>query len=597
MFLLALIQKLYADAPSDVRVLALFALWVSACGIVIAVSCAGRYLYAVHALSAPGGTLTTRSFKGPFAVLNLFAADKAARNTLSHDAVWDLVTTRLHMDFDARRATVRFLAYLPLLIGLAATMLGLAGMIDQLGREMSGAIRANLRGVFLGTLSGIVGSAIVGSSGLVLAATGRHALRRVEQYLYQHVLPTLPERRVALQIEEAVIQVIAERSQTVVNTMRTTLQPLATSLERSASESAKAATAAVEAFDHAVVVLRDSGDLRAAATIIGDKLKTLEQAAGQLGRAASSVQEATVLDASMRKSLSDAAAIAAQEADSLVQAGKGLDTQMATIAASFAGFTETTRAFATSAQSVGTEVAGAREAFTQLAHSVNQRNDVEKARIDSVHDRLTGLAAPLQNLHSTLAGISGEVANARAATERFRSEAADKLALNVDDNFKKLAAALEEVLAPIGRLVPGAANQLTLSSTQLQAVVDDAQRRVSELRAAIEPIQSWAQETVETPREIVAELREGNRLTGQVVDAVRESAQSAQSGHSVHSALSTQLVTSSARPAASGELTDAVREIKDAVASLHETLTRHARRSALRESRVGWFRRFPFRSN
>jgi chromosome segregation ATPase len=559
MALLSLLGELSAHAPSHVRSLAILAGIISALGVVLAVWHTVRYILATREISKsaafdPG----LEALKGPLRVLNVFRSSENPETTLSPDAVWEFVTSRLHFDFESHRAQIRFLGYLPLLIGLAATMLGLAGLIDRLGLGMSSDVRNSLRGVFLGTLVGIGGSAIVGLAGLVLSSAGRRTIAAVEDYLHARLLPAMPERRIGVRVEEAVMSVIAERSQAVIDHFRDALQPVATELSTAATQSSLAATTATEAFDHAVAVLRDSGNLRTAAKTIADKLAAVERASTHLSKAAQCALEAAAAETTARDRLIDAAAASASHTDRLADAGKSLEAGMETLAVPLREFAATAADFKTSSVRVGDELSSTREAFASLSSRIESRNELEKQRIDQLQREFEALDAPITKLHTVLSEITQEVAAARGATEVFRQQAASQLATRVDSNFDQLAGRLGDVLTPISALIPAAANQLALAASGVQSATEEAKGRLPELQAVVAPIQSSLATYVTGATELLTQLQETNGLLADAVSAIRTGAAPAQSQAP---AIDDQRLLAS-------ELVKAIRELRETVATL-----------------------------
>jgi hypothetical protein len=539
MTIVDVVRALVADSPPVVRTLAWIALISGAIGLGLAIWHSTRYRAAARHVGrlgawrseargsdagggsggggsdgagSDGGGAGGKRFTGCLDALSLFDAGPAPQTMLSPDAVWELVTTRLHGDVESTRSLVRFFGYLPLLVGLAATMLGLAGLIDQIGLGMSAGVRASLRGVFLGTLAGIAGSAIVGFSGIFLAASARRMTMAVERYLHGSLLPAMPERRIGVQIEEAIIGVIAERTELVVAQFRDALQPIAAELSTAAIQSSKAATSATGAFDHAATILQGSGNLRAAATLIGDRLVAIERSAVSLAKAAQSTFDAAALAAKGHQALAGAASATIQRAQELADAGKAIEAGVEKLTVPLAAFTTTADGLATSTVRVGTELEGVRLAFGGLASSIESRNDLEKQRIDGLHAQLDSLNTPLSKLHAVLSAMTREVEATRGATEVFRQKAATSLADGIDQNFAKLASQLGDVLTPIAGLIPSAANELTLAARSVEQATADAKQRLPEVQTIVRPIQTSLAGYVADTQTLLAELRETNRL-------------------------------------------------------------------------------------
>jgi hypothetical protein len=81
-------------------------------------------------------------------------------------------------------------------------------------------IQPQLSGVFAGTLAGIGGSLIAALGGLLLDRVALSTANRAQDFIHRHIIPTLPERRIAIKIEDAVLAMIAERAQVVAESLR-----------------------------------------------------------------------------------------------------------------------------------------------------------------------------------------------------------------------------------------------------------------------------------------------------------------------------------------------------------------------------------------
>jgi len=65
----------------------------------------------------------------------------------------------------------------------------------------------------------------------VLDWTSLSTVNRAQDFIHRHILPTLPERRIAVRIEDAVLVLIAEKAQAVADSFRNSMQPVATQME------------------------------------------------------------------------------------------------------------------------------------------------------------------------------------------------------------------------------------------------------------------------------------------------------------------------------------------------------------------------------
>jgi chromosome segregation ATPase len=369
----------------------------------------------------------------------------------------------------------------------------------------------------------------------------------------------MPERRIGVRVEEAVMSVIAERSQAVVEQFRDSLLPVAGELTTAATQSSLAATTATEAFDHAVTALRDAGNLRTAAKAIADKLVAIERASEHLSKAAQCALDAAAAETITRDKLVDAVTASANHTERLAEAGKSVEAGLERLATPLNTFATSAVEFQTSTVRVGDELSGTREAFAALSSRIESRNELEKQRIDSLQRELEALDTPIANLHTVLSNLTQEVAAARGATEVFRQQAAAQLATRVDTNFDLLAKRLEEVLTPISALIPDAANKLVLAGSSVESATQEAKRRLPELQAIVEPIQSSLASYVIGAQNLLVQLQETNRLMAEAVSGVR--------GHTPP--VPQEPFVNQALPVA--ELVAAIRELKATIAALRSS--------------------------
>lgn len=179
--------------------------------------------------------------------LGEFFADPLHSAPLSPDAASEYITSRLDAEHDVTHSIVRYFSYAPLLLGLMGTTFALRTLLVTSGDTLQ-EIQPQLSGVFAGTLAGIAGSLLAAVGGLVLDRVALSTANRAQDFIHRFIIPTLPERRIAIRIEDAVLAVISERAQSVVETFRAAMQPVVTELESVAARCGKAAETATDAF-------------------------------------------------------------------------------------------------------------------------------------------------------------------------------------------------------------------------------------------------------------------------------------------------------------------------------------------------------------
>jgi hypothetical protein len=284
----ALRGAILEGALPESLVCAYIALTFGFLGLGVAVALSVAYLrdlwFVVHVPRRPEERTPPRL--GPLHLsLGSFLQNPAAQSALSPDAAAEFVADRLENQHQAFHSLVRFFAYAPLLFGLMGTILALRGLLVDSGKTLQ-EIQPELAGVFSGTLAGIVGSLVSATGGLLLNAVVRRVNNSVQDFIHLQILPEIPERRIALRIEEAVLERIGEKAQAVVGKMEQALQPLAKSLRESAEGATAAAGAATNAFGIAARAVKEAGDLEKAT-------RNFKAAAHMLDSSAESLTDAT----------------------------------------------------------------------------------------------------------------------------------------------------------------------------------------------------------------------------------------------------------------------------------------------------------------
>ena len=236
--------------------------------------------------------------------LDEFFADPLHAAPLSPDAASEYITGRLDSQQDMTQAVIRYFSYAPLLLGLMGTTLALRTLLVTGGNTLQ-EIQPQLSGVFAGTLAGIVGSLVAAVGGLFLDRVALSTSNRAQDFIYRYILPMLPERRIAIRIEEAVLTTIGERAQAVVEGFRIALQPVVTQLEEIAVRCGKAAEVATAGLSEAAHVLREAGNLEAASQNFKKGAHMIDSSAEQLSDATKQTAEIILRVGEVRGALRD----------------------------------------------------------------------------------------------------------------------------------------------------------------------------------------------------------------------------------------------------------------------------------------------------
>src|SRR6266581_1198908 len=248
--------------------------------------------------------------------LSEFFADPVHNAPLSPDAAAEYIVGRLDASRDVTLSAIRYFSYAPLLFGLMGTIFALRVLLVIQGNTLQ-QIEPHLAGVFAGTLAGIVGSLLASAGALILDWTSLSTMNRAQDFIHRHILPTLPERRIAIRIEDAVLALIAERAQAVAESFRNSMQPVATRMEQIAERCGKAAEAATKALSEAARAVREAGNLEVASRDFKIGAHMIDSSAEQLSDATKQTAEVILRVGEIRQSLDELLGRIRETADNL----------------------------------------------------------------------------------------------------------------------------------------------------------------------------------------------------------------------------------------------------------------------------------------
>ena len=228
---------------------------------------------------------------GPLSqALGEFFRDPIQNAPLSPDAAAEYVIGRLESQREATQSIIRYFSYAPLLLGLIGTILALRALLVESGNTLQ-EIQPHLAGVFAGTLAGILGSLLAAIGGLILDSASLSTVNRAQDFIHRYILPTLPERRIALRIEDAVLALITERTQAVVESFNNAIQPVAQQMEQIAIRCGIAAEASTKAFTEAAHAVREAGNWEIASRNFKSGAHMIDSSAEQLSDATKQTAE------------------------------------------------------------------------------------------------------------------------------------------------------------------------------------------------------------------------------------------------------------------------------------------------------------------
>jgi uncharacterized phage infection (PIP) family protein YhgE len=506
------------QAPPITQICGNLALAIGVAGFVLMLVLGLWYLLDAVQIPAQPSPRGARPFRwGPLhhALKGIVQPGGEIRTALSADAVGELLFSRLQSSMEARQALGRFLAYAPLLVGLAGTMLGLSGLLhlletsgsaSGLGRvQLGGEGVKNLQGVFYGTLGGIVGSLLASTGSLTYGFFADHWTRRAEAYLNDAVLPRIPEQRVSLKLEDAVLALIETRIQAITRELSRSLEPLASGLAATAIEAAEAAKTSGAAFATAARAVSGAGDLEAAAKALSRGIKDNKATADDLGDAAIALREVARAQAGMEEALAHAAG-------RLETSSSQLEAQVGRVNEGVTGHVEhverSIQAFAMPLDALGGEIKAVGESFSGLASSVSERNRIEDDVIASTLRSAQALDESLATVRTKVGEFSQEVVALRQQLEKFSERVTAALGAEFGAKVDALSRRLEDALREV-------ASPLAHGAARMQQAGSDIEETVAKTKSSLPGLES----SLDRLAELLQELTQGTvTIGGRVIE-------------------------------------------------------------------------------
>jgi len=375
--------------------------------------------------------------------LGEFFADPLSSAPLSPDAASEYVTGRLDAEHELTQSAIRYFSYAPLLLGLMGTTLSLRYLLTTGGKSLQ-EIQPLLSGVFAGTLGGIAGSLIAAVGGLVLDRVALSSSNQAQDFVHRFILPLLPERRIAVRIEDAVLGLIAERAQAVAETFRNAMTPVATQMEEVATRSAKAAEEASKAFSEAARALREAGNLESASRSFKTGAHMIDSSAEQLSDATKQTAEVILRLGEVRTSLAEMLERIQATAEGLARSNEQASNLVA----------EQVKQLAVNARDVQSCTAGLRSSIENLCSELVRRGDIDTASLKAIdaqsHEVRSALAMLAQVAHDIADPIKTLSSSAEALSKAGES-LQGKIAAQFGDVTARFADAVEKMNAMLER--------------------------------------------------------------------------------------------------------------------------------------------------
>lgn len=492
------------QAPAVTQLLGNVAVTLGAGGLVLMLVMGLWYLIDALQIPTQRSRRGARLFRwGPLyhALAGIAPPEGQVRTALSADAAGEFLFSHLRALTDSWQAIGRFLAYAPLLVGLAGTMLGLSGLLHVL--ETSGAAGnlghlqvggegiKNLQGVFYGTLGGIVGSLLASTGNLAYGLSADSWIRRAEVFLNESVLPRIPEQRVSLKIEEVVLGMIETRIQVITREMTRALEPLAAGLAANAVEAAEAAKTSSKAFETASRAVSAAGDLEAAAKALSRGIKDNKATTDDLGDAAVALREVARAQAGMEEAF-------AKAAGRLEESSSQIGTQLGRVSEGVKGHAEhierSIDAFAKPLEALAGEIMSVRDSFVGLATAVSDRNRIEEAVIESTLGSAKGFQEILTNVRTRMGEFGQEVAALRQQLEQFTHSVTTALGAEFGARVDALTQGLEQTLREVASPVAHGAARMQQAGAAIEETVARTQASLPELENSLGRLAELLQE-------------------------------------------------------------------------------------------------------
>ncbi len=440
--------------------------------------------------------------------LGEFFGDPAHTAPLSPDAAAEYIIGRLEATRDMTQSAIRYFSYAPLLCGLMGTIFALRALLVVQGNTLQ-QIQPHLAGVFAGTLAGILGSLLAAVGGLVLDWTSLSTVNRAQDFIHRHILPTLPERRIAVRIEDAVLALIAEKAQAVADSFRNSMQPVATQMEDIAERCGKSAEAAAKALSEAARAVREAGDLELASRNFKSGAHMIDSAAEQLSDATKQTAEVILRVGEIRQSLTDLLGRIHETSENLSGASTRLAVELASRMMELHAQGEKLHASVSvlhpAIQSLSAELvrrAGADSAHLEL---IMGHVETSSRTLSTVTEILKGSSDDLKTVPTRIEAIGGSIAD---GMRQGVATGMDLVADNIAKRLDNLVAILERSIGALSKAI---------SETKPRVDGDS-------------PIGS--PELVTSIHEVVVELRKTSDESRRLADAIQQ----VQSNHSDNSA-------------------------------------------------------------
>lgn len=431
--------------------------------------------------------------------LGEFFADPLHAAPLSPDAASEFVTGRLDAQHDLTHSVIRYFAYAPLLLGLMGTTFALRTLLVTGGDTLQ-EIQPQLSGVFAGTLAGIGGSLLASVSGLLLDRVALTTANQAQDFIHRFIIPRLPERRIAIRIEDAVLTMIAERAQLVAESFRQAMHPVATELGEIAERCGKAAEAATNAFSEAARAVKEAGDLEVASRNFKAGAHMIDSSAEQLSDATKQTAEIVLRVGEVRGSLKAVLESLQTVSGNLGSAGDRVGGQLER------HLTELNTQLSRVEASSGT----LSSAVDRLSTELLRRADSDSVHIEAIKGYADTTGRGINDLAQTARESADGVKSIRTTLESMDGKAVEALKREItpqiDESALRAEKAVEKLDGVLVRHMMSISEQLTEIRQRSDGSSGDGGSAAS-LRDVISEVRRAAEEARNEARNLTNEVR------------------------------------------------------------------------------------------
>lgn len=394
--------------------------------------------------------------------LGAFFADPVHSAPLSPDAAAEFVIGRLEATRDATASVIRYFSYAPLLFGLMGTIFALRALLVVQGNTLQ-QIEPHLAGVFAGTLAGIVGSLLASFGGLMLDWTSLMTINRAQDFVHRHILPILPERRIAVRIEDAILALIGEKAQAVAQSFGKSMEPVAAQLEQVAKRCAQAADAATKALTEAARAVREAGNLEVATRDFKIGAHMIDSSAEQLSDATKQTAEVILRVGEIRQSLGELLARIQETAENLGSTSARLAADLGSKVAELNASSATLQA----------TVQTLHPAIETLSAELKRRAGADSAHLEVIRGHVETTSKSFATVQGVLKESSDELKTIPVRIEAIAGSLADSTRHGISTGMERVTGDLGQKLESVVLALEHSAAALVNSASQARSAGAD----------------------------------------------------------------------------------------------------------------------------